>query len=91
MENGPWRLFLLADAEVLGKADLRLIKVVEGDYDPIDRVPKNTRGGPQRYFGWITMSSTTVAELWNELYSYYLWEIGSCTTGEPGAFWDPEN
>ncbi|KAH5131207.1 hypothetical protein HBH70_177090 [Parastagonospora nodorum] len=91
MDNGPWRLFLLADAEVLGEADLRLLKVVEGDYDPIDRVPKNTRGGPQRYFGWLTMSSTTVAELWDELYSYYLWELAGGTTGEPGAFWKPGN
>ncbi|KAH4111885.1 hypothetical protein HBH47_233660 [Parastagonospora nodorum] len=91
MDNGPWRLFLLADAEVLGEADLRLLKVVEGDYDPIDRVPKNTRGGPQRYFGWLTMSPTTVAELWDELYSYYLWELAGGTTGEPGAFWKPGN
>jgi hypothetical protein len=91
MDNGPWRLFLLADAEVLGEADPGLLKVVEGDYDPADRVPKNTRCGPQRYFGWITMSSTTVAELWQELFSYYLWEVAGGTTGEPGAFWDPEN
>ncbi|KAH3957787.1 hypothetical protein HBI81_156690 [Parastagonospora nodorum] len=91
MDSDPWRLFLLADAEVLGEADLPLLKVVEGDYDPVAWVPKNTRGGPQRYFGWITMSPTTVAELWRELDSYYLWEIADWTTGEPGAFWDPEN
>jgi hypothetical protein len=91
IDNGPWHLFLLADAEVLGEADLRQLKVVEGDYDPVARVPKHTRGGPQSYFGWITMSSTTVAELWHELYSHYLWEIADWTTGEPGAFLDLES
>jgi hypothetical protein len=50
MDNGLWRLFLLADAEVLGEADLRLLKVVKGDYDPVARVLKHTRGRPQRYF-----------------------------------------
>jgi len=46
MDNGPWRLFLMADAEVLCEADLRRLKVVEGDYDPVDRVPRHERRAP---------------------------------------------
>jgi hypothetical protein len=89
MNNDPWRVFLLADVEVLGeKADFCRLKAVEGDYDPVDRVPKNKRAGPQRYFGWITMAATNVAELWRELDWYYLEEVNNGT--EPGAFWDPD-
>jgi hypothetical protein len=82
-------VFLRADVEVLGEnADFRRLKAVEGDYDPVDMVPKNKRAGPQRYFGWITMAATNVAALWRELDWYYLEEVNNGT--EPGAFWDPD-
>jgi hypothetical protein len=90
MNNDPWRVFLLADVEVLGEnTDFRRLKAVEGDYDPVARVPKNKRGGPQRYFGWITMAATSVADLWSEFDSYYLEGVNYGT--EPGAFWDPDH
>ncbi|KAH8732401.1 hypothetical protein GQ44DRAFT_697591 [Phaeosphaeriaceae sp. PMI808] len=91
VDRSIWRLFLLADAEVLGDSDLRLLKVAAADYDPVAAVPKNRRAGPQHYFGWITMPSTTALDLWNELDSYTLGEIADSTSGGPGAYWDPDN
>ncbi|EAT83642.1 hypothetical protein SNOG_08474 [Parastagonospora nodorum SN15] len=35
-ENYPWRLFLLADAQVLQNPDLSLIKVAAPHYDPVE-------------------------------------------------------
>lgn len=82
-------MFLLADVEVLSeKADFCQLKAVEGDYDPVDRVPKNKRAGLQRYFGWITMEATDVADLWVEFDDCCLEQVNYGT--EPGAFWNPD-
>ncbi|KAH7086799.1 hypothetical protein FB567DRAFT_51538 [Paraphoma chrysanthemicola] len=84
-----WRILLLADAQVLQDPNLRLIKAVAADYDPVAAVPRNTRAGPQRYFGWITMPTTAVLDLYTELDTFYFEEIVYHTSGGPGAFWDP--
>tara|TARA_R110002003_G_scaffold118_6_gene10554 strand:- start:478 stop:1092 length:615 start_codon:yes stop_codon:yes gene_type:complete len=61
------RVFLLADEEVLSDADAFLVKCVEADYEAADHVPRNTRLGGQRYFGWMPMRSAEIVELWKEL------------------------
>ena len=88
-DNRPWRLFLLADAQVLQDPDLRLLKVAAADYDPVAAVPKNRWVGPQRYFGWITMPTTAVLDLYSELDMFQFKQIVNRTSGGPGAFWDP--
>jgi len=89
-DNGPWRVFILVDADVLASPDLGMIKCVAADYDAAAAVPKNTTFGPQRYFGWLTMSSERVLDLWFELEMYFFEEIGNSTAGGPGAWWDPD-
>ncbi|KAH8706876.1 hypothetical protein GQ44DRAFT_691977 [Phaeosphaeriaceae sp. PMI808] len=88
-DNRPWRLFLLADAQVLQDPDFRLLKAAAADYDSVAAVPKNTWSGPQRYFGWITMPPTAVLDLYNELGMFLFKQIVNRTSGGPGAFWDP--
>jgi len=90
-ENRPWRLFLLADAQVLQDPDLRLVKAAAADYDPGALVSRNNRSGPQRYFGWITMPTTAVCNLYAQLDTFWLEQIVNRTAGGPGAFWDPED
>jgi hypothetical protein len=58
-------IFLLADAEVLQDPDLRLLKVADARYDPVAAVPRNTRSGPQRNFGWLTIPTTAVLDFYN--------------------------
>jgi hypothetical protein len=67
MDNGPWQVFILADAEVLANPDHEVIKCVAADYDAAACVPKNSWYCPQRYFGWIRMSSRQVLTLWFEM------------------------
>ena len=88
-DKGPWRIFILVDADVLASPDLGMIKCVAADYDAAAAVPKNPRFGPQRYFGWLTMSSEHVLALWFELEMYFFEEIGNGIGGGPGAWWDP--
>ncbi|KAH7093222.1 hypothetical protein FB567DRAFT_170067 [Paraphoma chrysanthemicola] len=75
------RVFLLADEEVLSDADACLIKCVEADYEAADHVPRNTRLGGQRYFGWMPMRSAEIMELWKELESEDLSTIAPPTIG----------
>jgi hypothetical protein len=46
----PWRMFFLADFEVLANPHLDVIKVVLAEYDAAAAIPRNTRMEPQRYF-----------------------------------------
>lgn len=87
-ENRPWRLFLLADAQVLQDSELGLLKVAAADYDPVAAVPRH---GRQRYFGWITMPTSAVLDLYLELEGFQFNQIVKRTSGGPGAFWDPLN
>ncbi|EMD64906.1 hypothetical protein GGP41_003572 [Bipolaris sorokiniana] len=87
-DKDPWRIFILADEEVL--AIPSLIKCVAADYDAAACVPKNPRFGPQRYFGWLRMSPNHVLKLWFELEIYFLKQIVNYTAGGPGAWWDPD-
>jgi hypothetical protein len=50
-DKGPWRVFILADAEVLANLDFSAIKCVVADDDAAVCVPQNSYFGPQRYFG----------------------------------------
>jgi hypothetical protein len=88
VDMDPWRVFLLADEAVLANPELSIINVVAADYDPVRAVPTNWKAGPQRYFGWITMSSSCILNLWNALDIKFLNDIGSgsYTAGGPGAF-----
>jgi hypothetical protein len=70
---------------VLSESDLCLLKVAAAEYDSVTAVPKNTGGSPQRYFKWINMPSTTVLDLWHELYIYDLQSIANSTSSGPGA------
>jgi hypothetical protein len=88
-DSDPWRIFMLADTEVLANPDLGMIKCVAADYDAAACVPKNTWFGPQRYFGWLRMSSNHVLRLWLELDMYFLEQIVNHTAGGPGAWWEP--
>lgn len=90
-DNRPWRIFLLADAQVLQDPGFRLLKAAAADYDPVATVPKNTWSGPQRYFGWITMPPTAIVDLYSELGTFTFKQIANNTSGGPGAFWDPMN
>ena len=89
-DKGPWRIFILVDADVLASPELGMIKCVAADYDAVAAVPKNPRFGQQRYYGWLTMSSERVLSLWFELEMYFFEEIGNSTAGGPGAWWDPD-
>jgi hypothetical protein len=76
VDMDPWRDFFLADEAELANAELSVTNVVAADYDPIRAVPTNCKAGPQRYFGWITMSPSCILILWKALDSYYLSDIG---------------
>jgi hypothetical protein len=85
------RLFFLADDQVLQDPDVARLKVAAADYDAVAAVPTNLRFGPQRYFGWMTMPTTAVFDLWNELEHFDLEEIINHTSpGGPGVYWDPD-
>lgn len=90
-DTGLWlySLFLLADAQVLQDPDLRFLKVFAANYDPVAAVPKNRRFGPQRYFGWMTIPTTAVLDMYNELDIFEFEQLVSHAGGGPGAFWDP--
>lgn len=90
-DKGPWRVFILVDAEVLANPELDIIKCVAADYDAAACVPKNSFFGPQRYFGWLRVASKHVLTLWFELEIYDFEQIGNHTAGGPGAWWDPED
>jgi hypothetical protein len=90
-DKGPWRVFILADTEVLANPNLGVIKCVAADHDTAACMPKNSRFGPQHYFGWLRMSSGHVLSLWFELDTYSFEDIGDHSPGGPGALWNPED
>ncbi|KAL1597105.1 hypothetical protein SLS60_008687 [Paraconiothyrium brasiliense] len=59
-------VFLLADEEVFADGNA-WIKCVQADYVAADYVPKNPRYPTQRYFGWMKMTTRSVADLWYQL------------------------
>lgn len=67
-EQTCFRLFLRADEEEVFAGVARSefqIKCVQVDYEAADYVPKNTRMGGQRYFGWMKMTTRSFLELWH--------------------------
>lgn len=78
-----FRLFLLVDDEVLAGAanGESWIKCVQVDYDAADYVPRNTRVGGQRYFGWMKMTTRSLLDLWSSLQSWDLQRIAPPTIG----------
>jgi hypothetical protein len=90
--NANWkerRVFLLVDDEVIeehgfmtGKIGHKpWIKCVEPYYVDSDHIPRNSRVGPQRYFGFMKMRASSVAGLWSLLYTDWLSEIAPRTIG----------
>jgi hypothetical protein len=64
-DKGPWRIFILADAEVLANLDLDVTEPIAAEYDDAAAcVPKKITVWSQRYFGWLRMSSGHVLSLW---------------------------
>ena len=68
------RVFLLADAEVLSEVSTtkRWLKCVQPHYVATDHVPRHTRMGGQRYFGWFKMTTRSVVNLWEWL---GMWDV----------------
>jgi hypothetical protein len=88
------RVFLVADNEVLSSVDATttIIKCVDTDYQAADHTPKNWRLGTQRYFGWMPMLASCVAELWVELGFFPLQGIAPATIGgKQLEVWDAMN
>ncbi|USP76864.1 uncharacterized protein yc1106_04138 [Curvularia clavata] len=75
------RIFLLADDEALSDPTASIIKCVDADYRAEDYIPRNTRMGGQRYFGWMPMRAGSVAELWSRLDDWDLCRIAPPTIG----------
>lgn len=64
-----WRrqgVFLVADSEVF-EDDGSWIKCVQADYVAADFQPRSGRHGSQRYFGWMKMTTESVADLWDQM------------------------
>lgn len=88
------QVFLVADDEVLSSVDATttIIKCVDADYQAADHVPQNWRLDTQRYFGWMTMLASCVAELWVELGFFPLQQFAPATNGESYLeVWDAMN
>ncbi|KAF2731445.1 hypothetical protein EJ04DRAFT_367798 [Polyplosphaeria fusca] len=77
------RCFLLADDEVLEGVSYNesWVKCVDVDYIAADHIPRNTRLGGQRYFGWMKMATQSVSQLWDMLGSRHLVGIAPPTIG----------
>ena len=88
------QVFLVADDEVLSSVDATttIMKCVDADYQAADHVPQNWRLGTQRYFGWMPMLASCVAELWVELEIFPLQRIAPATIGGSHLeVWDAMN
>ncbi|EUC27057.1 hypothetical protein COCCADRAFT_112694, partial [Bipolaris zeicola 26-R-13] len=83
-------IFLLADSQVLKDPDLRVIKVVDANHDPVADIPKNIRCGPQSNFGWITMPTTAVVDSYIRMDTFTFEHIINHAGGGPGVLWDPD-
>lgn len=81
-------IFLLVDAQVLQDPQLRLLKAVDADHNPITNVPRNTRVR-QLHCGWIVISTTAVAGIFYRMNAFTFDEIVGHANGGPGAFWNP--
>jgi hypothetical protein len=95
------RCFLLVDEEVIEEYQAvsrtpgyrPWVKCVEVDVAS-DHVPRNTRLGGQRYFGWMKMAIQSVPQLWSMLGLKWLSELAPATIGganlvvwdDPGEF-----
>ena len=71
---------------MLQDPELGLLKVAAAGYDPVAAVPMH---GRKRYFGKITMPTSTVLDLYLELEGFQFNNITKRTPDGPGAFWDP--
>lgn len=73
------RLFLVVDNEVLetgAGTGQPWIKCVDADYDPEDYMPKGRlRYRSQAYFGWMKITTRSLADLWVEQLS--IWGLDS--------------
>ncbi|EMD65301.1 hypothetical protein COCSADRAFT_35365 [Bipolaris sorokiniana ND90Pr] len=86
------RIFLFADDEVLSDPAGSIVKCVDADYRVEDYIPRNTRMGGQRYFGWMPMRAGSVAELWFQLDTWELERIAPLTIGGSHlVIWDGDH
>lgn len=88
--NRNTAIFLLTNSQVLKDLDLCVVKVVDANHDPVAAVPKNTRCGPQRNFGCITMPTTAVIDFYIRINMFTFEEIINHAGGRPGVFLDPD-
>lgn len=75
------RIFLYADDEVLSDPTASIVKCVDADYRAEDHIPRHTRMGGQRYFGWMRMAAGSVTDLWAHLDLAVMSEIAPPTIG----------
>lgn len=82
------RVFLLADAEVLGDNEAFSdgpggiwVKAVQADYAAANYTPRDARLGPQRYFGWMKMRADAVLGLWRALDRHEMASVAPLTIG----------
>jgi hypothetical protein len=85
-EGYPWRLCLWAEDEVLKDPDLKVVKVVEPDYDHVRARPRNKLSRSQRYYGWMSMPATAVMNMYIQVDSFSFEYLAT----EPGLYWDPD-
>jgi hypothetical protein len=87
------RIFLLADEQVLSDPaasclyappkpmNFPVVKCVDVDYRAEDHIPRDTRVGGQRYFGWMRMKAASVADFWVRLGMREMSELAPPTIG----------
>lgn len=73
--------FLVADEGILSDVDDSTIKCVDARYRAEEHIPRNTRMGGQRYFGWMPMRAVRVVDLWERLNVFDLERIAPLTIG----------
>lgn len=87
------RVFLFVDEDSMASTteEEPWIKCVQVDYDAARYVPKSTRVGGQRYFGWMKMPARCVLSLWKHLIDRDLYEIAPyIIRGLHLVLWDPD-
>lgn len=83
----PWRVFLIADVDVLADPYVRIVKAAAADYDHSAHKGYTWRLGPRRYFGWFTIDSGSILGLWVALENYFFEDLGNHVSG-PREVWD---
>lgn len=86
-----FRLFILAEAEVLADPELSFIKYEGADYEPTAPRRSYDKLVPSRYFGWIRMSSLRILSFWFEQDTDFFGENYNFTSDGTGGSWTADN